>query len=603
MLVFQEERAQLQGPKGTLQVPPGDELARKFVMLIEGQCQGLGAAAAAEKYGYSRQRYYQLLQACQEQGLLALQSQKRGPKTNYRRTKEVERQVIRHRFLDPDASAAVITQKLAQTGFPISQRSVERVLQDYGLQKKLYSYAPDRVLPEIEVQRSKERRQREPCDPASLERRVRQLLADKVSGNLVGLWLLIPEHLRLGTWDLLCGWSGQSGEQVEPRLALQLVHEAALCNHARRRRRCLSRTGFELANGLPFVASDPAVHELLDAHTVAESQALQVALGKIRRASGHFDEKLLALDPHRIRSYSKRQMRQRKEGKEAPATKVSQTFFCVDADTSQPVCFTLGTSSRCVSQVTPEVLRRTADILNPEAGAALVMADTEHFTAELIARVQRQTPFELLVPAPKQRRITKYVDAVPDEQFVRRWAGFATTKLPYELWDSEADPCFLFLQRSGERPQDYHRKAFLCTAERDEVADLTRHYPERWHAEEFFNLDDAIGWNRARTMNLNIRYGLMTLALLAQAAIHQLRQRLDDSFRNAAAEYLAEGLLQALDGDLRVEGDTIVVTYYNAPNPEHLETQFSHLPAKLRAEGIEPRIPWLYNFKLDFRFR
>jgi hypothetical protein len=38
-----------------------------------------------------------------------------------------------------------------------------------------------------------------------------QLLADKVSGNLVGLWLLIPEHLRLGTWDLLCGWSGQSG--------------------------------------------------------------------------------------------------------------------------------------------------------------------------------------------------------------------------------------------------------------------------------------------------------------------------------------------------------------------------------------------------------
>jgi len=136
MLVYHEDAAQLQGPEGALQVPPEDEVTRKFVMLVDGQCQGLGAVAAAEKYGYSRQRYYQLLQAFQEHGLVALQSRKRGPKTTYRRTKEVQRQVIRHRFLDPDASAAVIAQKLQQTGFSISQRSVERVLQDYGLQKK-----------------------------------------------------------------------------------------------------------------------------------------------------------------------------------------------------------------------------------------------------------------------------------------------------------------------------------------------------------------------------------------------------------------------------------------------------------------------------------
>lgn len=346
-----------------------------------------------------------------------------------------------------------------------------------------------------------------------------------------------------------------------------------------------------------------AVHELLDAHTVVEAQALQLALGKSRRASGHFGGTLLALDPHRIRRYSKRQMRQRKEGKEAPASKVSQTFFCVDADTSQPVCFTLGTSSRYVSQASPAVLRRAADILNPEPSTALILADTEHFTAELIAHVQRQTPFELLVPAPKQRRINKHVEAVPNDQFTRRWAGFATTKLPYELWDSEADPCFLFLQRCGARPENYHRKAFLCTADRDEVGDLTQHYPERWHAEEFFNLDEALGWHKARTLNLNIRYGLRTLALLAQAALHQLRQRLKPPFRNAAAETLAEALRQDLEGDLRVQGDTLLVTYYNAPNPAHLEAQFSKLPAKLPAEGVDPRIPWLYDLKLDFRFR
>ena len=60
---------------------------------------------------------------------------------------------------------------------------------------------------------------------------MRQRLADKISDNMVGLWLLVPEHLRLGTWDLLRAWTGQPAERLDPRLALQLVHEAALCTN------------------------------------------------------------------------------------------------------------------------------------------------------------------------------------------------------------------------------------------------------------------------------------------------------------------------------------------------------------------------------------
>jgi hypothetical protein len=54
------------------------------------------------------------------------------------------RQVIRYRFLDPEASADVIAQKLRQTGFVISTRSVERVIGDYGLQKKTLSMSSSR---------------------------------------------------------------------------------------------------------------------------------------------------------------------------------------------------------------------------------------------------------------------------------------------------------------------------------------------------------------------------------------------------------------------------------------------------------------------------
>ncbi len=118
---------------------------------------------------------------------------------------------------------------------------------------------------------------REKLDPRSLARGVRQLLADKISGNLVGLWRLAPEHLRLGTGDLLTRWAGASPSDLSARLALQLVHEAARGVVPLRTTRTLTPKGFELLNGLPFVAADQSVHDLLEAHTVQPAEALQLA--------------------------------------------------------------------------------------------------------------------------------------------------------------------------------------------------------------------------------------------------------------------------------------------------------------------------------------
>src|SRR6266536_845630 len=126
----------ISGPAGCLVGPDDDEILAKLAMLIEGECEGFGATAAAAKYGYSRQRYYQLLAAFNQGGTLALLSQKTGPKAPSRRTPAVTGEVIRHRFLDPDASADVIAQKIRQTGTVISTRSVGRVLEEFGLQKK-----------------------------------------------------------------------------------------------------------------------------------------------------------------------------------------------------------------------------------------------------------------------------------------------------------------------------------------------------------------------------------------------------------------------------------------------------------------------------------
>lgn len=126
---------QLSGSAGSLTINPDDKLAHQFLMLIEGHCQG-NVSAVAQKYGYCRERYYQLRRSFQAGGLAALLPKKTGPKSNYRRTGEAVRQVLRHFFLDPDTTAQVVTQKLRQTHFPISLRSVQRIIAEWGLQKK-----------------------------------------------------------------------------------------------------------------------------------------------------------------------------------------------------------------------------------------------------------------------------------------------------------------------------------------------------------------------------------------------------------------------------------------------------------------------------------
>lgn len=89
-------------------------------------------------------------------------------------------------------------------------------------------------------------------------------------------------------------------------------------------------------------------------------------------------------------------------------------------------------------------------------------------------------------------------------------------------------------------------KSFLTLSSKPAAELLTEMYQERWSIEDFFNFDGAMGFDRA---------------------------------------------------------STFIVTCYNAPKELFLQINYQGLPAKLILEGINPKIPWLYDYKLDFRFK
>jgi transposase len=123
----------------TLKISPADTTAWKLMMLIDAaSSKDETIEQISHRYGYTREHFYIIKKNYENGGSQALSDKAKGPKRNYKRTDEIEKQIIRHRFLDPDANSEVIAQKMNQTGHIISQRSVERTINEYGLQKKGY---------------------------------------------------------------------------------------------------------------------------------------------------------------------------------------------------------------------------------------------------------------------------------------------------------------------------------------------------------------------------------------------------------------------------------------------------------------------------------
>jgi len=430
---------------------------------------------------------------------------------------------------------------------------------------------------------------------------VREILARKACGTLFGVWLLIAEYRILGTWERLVRWTGKRSDALEPRLALQLVNEAALCSTGIRARQRMCNKGFELANGLPWVATDTAIHTMLDRHTMQDACTYQVELGRLRRACGHLPLRLVAIDPHRVASATIRRMVKAIPSPGMPPTPVANMFFALDADTKQPVVFTLHSSAQTVSQATPELVRMMHDIA-PDAFINAV-ADAEHCTTSLVASFAADPDAALLTPAPLTHAMRCFCRAIPASAFVHVCAGFAYASATYTPKSRAA--VRIIVQRTGMTPADFVFKPFVCSDDpgHHALTLLVDDFPDRWHIEGFFRNDAHLAWHRAATHNLNIRFNHMALALDAQAALYQFRQRIPAPYKTWEAQVLAQRLLACIDGDVRVERDTIIVTLYHAPFDAATTEFYRNLPQALTNMNVDPHIPWLFNYKLAFRFK
>lgn len=124
---------EIKGPGGVLAVRPEDDAAIDLVMLIEGETSGQPLEDVLRKYGRSRSTYYEKLRRFRDAGLEGLIARPPGPRAPWRRPMEVIRYIVTTRLRHPERSAAAIAEELGRQGHPVSVRSVERTLSQFGL--------------------------------------------------------------------------------------------------------------------------------------------------------------------------------------------------------------------------------------------------------------------------------------------------------------------------------------------------------------------------------------------------------------------------------------------------------------------------------------
>lgn len=421
------------------------------------------------------------------------------------------------------------------------------------------------------------------------------MLSNKVSSGNAGLWFLVAEHLRLGTWDLLKGLTGKRDCDFEPRIAMQLINESAVCRKRIRSGNYITNQGFELLNGMRMLVSDEQVHNLLNTYTMEQYTELQKNLIRTRNLNGHYKGQVIAIDPHHINSTTKRIMPKKKKHRSMPAKKSLMSYFSLDVQTEQPISFTISSSGINLIEPTLRILE-SAKIISDDA---LMLADKEHYNQKLVRNTNQRTKYQLLVPVQENQRIKKITESL---EYKELFTGYAVAEQNSFSFSGSKQQYRLIAQREGLTQDTYKYKPFLTTSELPE-GELMRDYKLRWTIEDFFNMEGALGFDSASTFNLNIIFGKMNMALFAQAAIYQFRQKIPEPYNRWDATHIADAIFRGLDGDIRVKNDTIVVTCYNVPAQYQLHKHYTNLPKRLEEEGVDPRIPWLYNFKLDFRFK
>ncbi|MDO9535400.1 MAG: hypothetical protein Q7J85_08735 [Bacillota bacterium] len=127
-------------------------------------------------------------------------------------------------------------------------------------------------------------------------------------------------------------------------------------------------------------------------------------------------------------------------------------------------------------------------------------------------------------------------------------------------------------------------------------------YTKRWRIETFFGQNYFLGIDHLPSLNLHTIQAVLSLRLAAFHAMDNFRNDLGAEHICKTPELIHRHFLNGVQGRVQLRDDLITVSIYGFKYDREVASIFLNLESKLIRASIDPRIPWLGNRRLEFKF-
>jgi len=430
-----------------------------------------------------------------------------------------------------------------------------------------------------------------------IERGVTDILEKGMTTSFAGGFFFIPYLLQLQAHDLIGELGPPKNKGIHnERLGLGLVFESIFgLTEGIRAIDSISRTDFGLLAGLPFLPSTSTQYRFLQDISYDSALSFQIDLGKWLRTLGQVNvDSPVNIDGHNIKSYSRKAMKKSYITKEGSYGKAIRTFYTQDQEGKKPLIAMATYSGTNISQVTGRISRYTQNILDSDF---LLVADKEWYCGELIKDLQTRYNISILTPAKHFKSKVTEFEEIPSDKYEETIQGDIASV--YTTMKGFDGPLQMFVKK---RPDGKYFA--LITPKEDLNKDIAMSiYSKRWRIENFFAKNDFLGINKLPSMNLNAIQAMLSLRILAFHAVDNFRHDLGGNYKTNTPNLIYRKFIDGVQGKIQMHEDVIEVQIYGFKHESAVKPIFSNLNEKLKMAGVDPRIPWLGNRRIRFKFR
>ena len=429
-----------------------------------------------------------------------------------------------------------------------------------------------------------------------IEHDVSALLKRGLTTTSAGGFFFVPYMLQLRAHDLIASLGGAKQQGIpKERLALGIIFESIFGFTAGIRAvDSVSRVDFGLLAGLPFLPSVSTQYRFLQDVSVRDGLDFQTKLGKHLISLGQLASGFpVNVDGHNVKTFSRKDMKLSFLTKEDRYGKAIRTFYTQDQESKKPLIALAAYSGTTVSQVTRQLAARTRDVLGQDF---LMVADKEWYCGQLIQELHKQCGVSVLTPVKSSTKRKKEFDAIPLDKYEHTVSGNIATL--YTTMTNFEGPMRLLLKRR----RDGKYFALITPAAQMSAETAMPVYTKRWRIEDFFAQNAFLGMHRLPSMNLNAIQTVLSLRLFAYHVMDNFRYDLGHPYRNHTPEMIHREFVDGIQGRVQLRTEVLEISVYGFQHQAAVESILTNADKKLEHANVDPRIPWLGNRRLRFKF-